>query len=115
MTAKDEIKLNFEKQGFAIINDIFSVKEVEAMIGLIDAAPNNKPAFRKWNDLFAIRQFLQEIPAIKHLLFTHRLCRLIKKLFGNNFFVVKTIYFDKPPASNWFVSYHQDLTIAGFT
>lgn len=26
--------------------------------------------------------------------------------------MVKSIYFDKPGASNWFVSYHQDLTIA---
>ena len=28
------------------------------------------------------------------------------------FFVVKSIYFDKPKESNWFVSYHQDLTIS---
>jgi ectoine hydroxylase-related dioxygenase (phytanoyl-CoA dioxygenase family) len=26
--------------------------------------------------------------------------------------VVKSIYFDKPEKSNWFVSYHQDLTIS---
>jgi len=25
---------------------------------------------------------------------------------------MKSIYFDKPPASNWFVSWHQDLTIS---
>lgn len=27
-------------------------------------------------------------------------------------FVVKSIYFDKPEKSNWYVSYHQDLTIS---
>jgi ectoine hydroxylase-related dioxygenase (phytanoyl-CoA dioxygenase family) len=26
--------------------------------------------------------------------------------------VVKSIYFDKPEQSNWFVAYHQDLTIS---
>jgi ectoine hydroxylase-related dioxygenase (phytanoyl-CoA dioxygenase family) len=31
---------------------------------------------------------------------------------GENFFVVKSIYFDKPGSSNWYVSYHQDLTIS---
>jgi ectoine hydroxylase-related dioxygenase (phytanoyl-CoA dioxygenase family) len=29
-----------------------------------------------------------------------------------NPFIVKSIYFDKPPASNWFVAYHQDIIIA---
>lgn len=28
------------------------------------------------------------------------------------YFVVKSIYFDKPESSNWYVSYHQDLTIS---
>ncbi len=27
-------------------------------------------------------------------------------------FVVKSIYFDKPASSNWYVPYHQDLTIS---
>jgi ectoine hydroxylase-related dioxygenase (phytanoyl-CoA dioxygenase family) len=26
--------------------------------------------------------------------------------------VVKSIYFDKPETSNWYVAYHQDLTIS---
>ncbi len=33
-------------------------------------------------------------------------------MFGNGHFVVKSIYFDKPEESNWFVAWHQDLTIA---
>ncbi len=37
---------------------------------------------------------------------------MISENFGNDYFLVKSIYFDKPPASNWFVSYHQDLSIA---
>jgi ectoine hydroxylase-related dioxygenase (phytanoyl-CoA dioxygenase family) len=33
-------------------------------------------------------------------------------LFGDKYFTVKSIYFDKPQSSNWYVSYHQDLTIS---
>jgi len=33
-------------------------------------------------------------------------------LFGPDYFLVKSIYFDKPEQSNWFVAYHQDLTIS---
>jgi len=37
---------------------------------------------------------------------------IIKALFGDDRFVVKSIYFDKPEKSNWFVAWHQDLTIS---
>jgi ectoine hydroxylase-related dioxygenase (phytanoyl-CoA dioxygenase family) len=70
------------------------------------------PAFRKTAGLFAIRRFLQEIPGTKKLIFTDRLKSIISQLFGEDYFVVKSIYFDKPAQSNWFVAYHQDLTIA---
>lgn len=33
-------------------------------------------------------------------------------MFGENYFTVKSIYFDKPEKSNWYVAYHQDLTIS---
>ncbi|HOD10252.1 MAG TPA: phytanoyl-CoA dioxygenase family protein, partial [Flavobacterium sp.] len=72
----------------------------------------SNPIFRKSEDLFAIRQFLKEVPQIKDLIFNQNLIDLISSIGGNDYFVVKSIYFDKPEKSNWFVSYHQDLTIS---
>lgn len=63
-------------------------------------------------DLFAIRQFLKEVPAVQELVFTNKLHKLKANLFGEGYFAVKSIYFDKPAESNWFVAYHQDLTIS---
>jgi ectoine hydroxylase-related dioxygenase (phytanoyl-CoA dioxygenase family) len=71
-----------------------------------------KPAFRKTTDLFAIRQFFKEVPEAAPPVFTKPVKDLIEQLFDKSFFVVKSIYFDKPAASNWFVSYHQDLTVS---
>ena len=62
--------------------------------------------------MFAIRQFLKEVPAAQEIVFNGSLKQLIDELFGDEYFVVKSIYFDKPESSNWFVSYHQDLTIS---
>lgn len=62
--------------------------------------------------MFAIRQFLKEVPAVKKLVFNERLKDVTTQLFGDAYFVVKCIYFDKPPQSNWFVACHQDLTIS---
>lgn len=98
--------------GFTIINKVFSVTEVDAIIKAINAADTSKSTFRKTADLFAIRQFIKEVPAVKPLIFTDSFKALICSLFCEGYFVVKSIYFDKPEASNWFVAWHQDLTIS---
>lgn len=100
------------ENGFSVINTIYSANEVQRILAAINDADTSKDTFRKTNDLFAIRQFLKEIPAAFDLIFTEKLRVLIREIMGNNFFVVKSIYFDKPEASNWYVSYHQDLTIS---
>jgi ectoine hydroxylase-related dioxygenase (phytanoyl-CoA dioxygenase family) len=105
---KDEILEN----GFSIINNIYSLPEIEQIKSIIHQADSSKDTFRKSNDLFAVRQFLKEIPETVELIFNENLKLIISELFGKNYFVVKSIYFDKPEQSNWFVSYHQDLTIS---
>jgi ectoine hydroxylase-related dioxygenase (phytanoyl-CoA dioxygenase family) len=103
---------NLRTKGYAVINDVFTPEEVELIAEKINQVNADKPTFRKTNDLFAIRQFLKEIPEIQPLIFNTRLNAIIAKYFGQDYFVVKSIYFDKPAQSNWFVAWHQDLTIS---
>jgi ectoine hydroxylase-related dioxygenase (phytanoyl-CoA dioxygenase family) len=105
-------KIQIEQEGFTIIDEVFSNDEIENIIEKINQADYSSPAFRKTGDLFAIRQFLKEIPAIQSLIFNHRMHATIDSIFGAGYFVVKSIYFDKPEQSNWFVAWHQDLTIS---
>ncbi|QIL40110.1 phytanoyl-CoA dioxygenase family protein [Pedobacter sp. HDW13] len=98
--------------GFTVINGIYSAEETNKIARTIDAANADRSNFRKSEDLFAIRQFLMEIPDVKDLIFTPALKNVIHELFGHDYFLVKSIYFDKPENSNWFVAYHQDLTIS---
>jgi len=107
-TAKREI----EEKGYAIINTVYTKDEVANILSAIENTDQTNPAFRKTNDMFAIRRFLHEIPVVKTLLLTDKFQSLITALFGNDYFIVKSIYFDKPAQSNWFVAYHQDLTIS---
>ncbi|WP_338876820.1 phytanoyl-CoA dioxygenase family protein [Spirosoma sp. SC4-14] len=108
MNHRDELLGN----GFSIIDNIFSADEVHTILTTINNADSNKGTFRKTTDLFAIRQFLKEVPETFDLIFTDKLKSVIRQVMGNNYFVVKSIYFDKPETSNWYVSYHQDLTIS---
>lgn len=105
-------KAEIAENGFTIIENIYSEEEINQILLTIDNTDKTKETFRKSADLFAIRQFLKEIPEAKNLVFNNKLKNLIRKMFGENFFVVKSIYFDKPETSNWYVPYHQDLTIS---
>ncbi len=100
------------ENGFSVINNIYSTAEVQNILAAIGNADTSKDTFRKTTDLFAIRQFLKEVPSTLDLIFNEKLKTIISEVLGNNFFVVKSIYFDKPETSNWYVSYHQDLIIS---
>lgn len=102
---------NISDNGFAVVNDVYSADEVSAILKVITAADQSNPAFRKTDDLFAIRQFLKELPQVVPLIFNDKLKAVINAIFDKGYFVSKSIYFDKPELSNWFVAWHQDLTI----
>lgn len=101
-----------EQVGFTTIDHVFSNDQVANILQLIDQTDTSKGTFRKSADLFAIRQFLKEVPEIDGLILNDEFRQLVHRLFGADYFIVKSIYFDKPEQSNWFVSYHQDLTIS---
>jgi len=104
-----------ESEGFTIIENIYTNEEIKNLISIIESETENKiseSTFRQSQDLFAIRQFHKEIPESLKYIFNQNLNDIIKSNFGDDFFITKSIYFDKPEKSNWFVSYHQDLTIS---
>lgn len=108
----NNIKVDLANQGFAIVENIYSPVEVEYILQCINQAPGAGDNFRKSGELFAIRRFLQEVLGVVDAIFNMKLQNLIKQEIGDQFFAVKSIYFDKPQHSNWYVSYHQDLTIS---
>ncbi len=100
------------QNGFTVIENIYTQEEITELSKIIDNANPSNDTFRKSTDLFAIRQFFKEVADAKTIIFNDLLKSVINSLFGDDYFVVKSIYFDKPEKSNWFVSYHQDLTIS---
>jgi ectoine hydroxylase-related dioxygenase (phytanoyl-CoA dioxygenase family) len=102
-------------EGFTIIDNVYNENEIKKLISIIENVTENSnenATFRKSEDLFAIRQFHKEIPETLGYIFNQNLKDIIKSNFGENYFITKSIYFDKPEKSNWFVAYHQDLTIS---
>lgn len=112
MTITEKHQIEIEENGFTIIDKVYTDDEIEQILMLIEKTDQNKETFRKSADLFAIRQFLKEIPAVQNLVFNDNMKEIVRRVFGDHYFVVKSIYFDKLETSNWYVSYHQDHTIS---
>lgn len=106
-------KSQLDEKGFSLVENIYSTEEIKAIISIIETKDNNNKTFRKSEDLFAIRQFHKEVPEVLPIIFNNNFKNLVQTIFGEEMrFISKSIYFDKPEKSNWFVSYHQDLTIS---
>ncbi|RYE19484.1 MAG: phytanoyl-CoA dioxygenase [Sphingobacteriales bacterium] len=112
MQATDINRDELSNDGFTIIDQIYTDAEVQAIHNTLSEVQSTNANFRKTDDLFAIRQFFKEVPQMLPLVLNDKLKSIISDLFGSEYFIVKSIYFDKPGNSNWFVAYHQDLTIS---
>lgn len=87
-------KNSLEANGFCVVNNVFTDHEVERLIHIIENANSENESFRKSKDVFAIRQFLEEIPQSAEVIFNGKLKDIITTIAGADFFVVKSIYFD---------------------
>ncbi len=105
-------KVELEKNGFSILTDLYSDNEIMEILACIENAEQDGNSFMKTKDLFAIRQLIKNVPELSDLLFNKKLTELIFNLSESEYFLTKAIYFDKPSESNWFVAYHQDLSIS---
>ncbi|HEX2901460.1 MAG TPA: phytanoyl-CoA dioxygenase family protein, partial [Bacteroidia bacterium] len=106
------IRSNFKQDGHAVIASVYSPAELMEIIAAIDRFSTGNPEFQQERELFAIRRVLQEIPSLNKLIFTPAFNQIIDEFAEKGSFLTKSIYFDKPPGSNWFVAWHQDISIS---
>ena len=110
IVAKETIK-RVDRRGTAILDGIYSPREVEQMRKLLDQYKASVSGDKNATEVFAIRKLLQVLPALKKHIFNLKLHTIIQEGMGDDYFLSKAIYFDKPPKSNWYVTLHQDVPI----
>lgn len=99
MSHKEEL----ETKGYSISNIIFNNEEISYLVNLVE----------EFSSDFSIRQLVHQIPEIQDVIFKNASFRdLFDSVCDEDYFLSKAIYFSKPPQSNWFVGYHQDMSIS---
>lgn len=91
------------EKGYEIVENIYSVKEVNEILELLKSIGVERK--------FGVREFLSNHPDVREKIFSKKLIDVIKSISPNCNQSVKSIFFDKPPHTNWVVNWHQDLTI----
>lgn len=95
-----------------MIENVFTDAEIKDIVASIEKHNDSVTPNDSNKDVFALRKLSTIIPGLRSKMFNTNLLSIVHTLFGKDFFMVKAIYFNKPPLSNWFVAYHQDLSIA---
>jgi ectoine hydroxylase-related dioxygenase (phytanoyl-CoA dioxygenase family) len=96
-------KKELNENGFSTIQNCF---DDEILIRITNFIKQN-------NFNFSERQLFNRFPELTKIILNSESFRtLFNTVCNENYFLSKAIYFNKPSKSNWFVSYHQDLSIS---
>ena len=99
-----DIPSALSEHGFAVIEPVLAPEEVEALrASLGETSPGERRG--------GLRDALRLMPAFQRCAFDPRILGLAESVLGAGARPVKGIVFDKTPAANWKVPWHQDLTI----
>ncbi|WP_020526997.1 WYL domain-containing protein [Flexithrix dorotheae] len=92
-------------KGYALVTQVYSNREVKKMKALVDqyfAQVEINP--------YSQRKLLKAIPELIPVIFNKNLKKIIRSI-NPKVFLTKSIYFDKSPQANWYVTWHQDIPI----
>lgn len=98
--------------GYLIVPNLLGEGARAEALDLINSLDRSHPSAMASTELFAIRNVCGIIPGLLPMVWTRTLRELVSRYVGERSFLTKSTYFDKPSGSNWFVGYHQDISIS---
>lgn len=94
---------HFQEAGFAVVEGVLSERALADVSAAVTDAAGREG--------YALRNLLLAVPAVRGLAAAPEIRALVEPLLGAAAVPVKGILFDKTPAANWKVAWHQDTTI----
>lgn len=95
---------DFRRDGFALLKAVVPAPQIEQLIDGVEETRNEKAAP-------GLRNMLKRCSSIRTFANSSVAFRIAEEILGVAPLPVRAILFDKTPASNWYVTWHQDLNI----
>ena len=103
---------NFNRDGFALAAAVLSEAEVSALTAAVAKLTAATADTRGRDGAYGLRNLLQDCAEVRALARSEKLLALLADYLARGAFPVRALFFDKTPAANWRVPWHQDVTIA---
>jgi ectoine hydroxylase-related dioxygenase (phytanoyl-CoA dioxygenase family) len=95
---------SLEENGYAILENVVDEPTITDLIKDLSSS--------KTKSEYGLRNLLNIFPKVKEFSESKAVRKIAEKYLGQKAKVVRAIYFDKTPQTNWKVPWHQDLTIS---
>jgi ectoine hydroxylase-related dioxygenase (phytanoyl-CoA dioxygenase family) len=93
------------EQGFAIAPNRLDSGQIATLRQLLTQPPDHKP-------VPGIRGLLDKYPPLRQWVNSPAIRELVEPILGPDATIIRSVFFNKSPAANWQVAWHQDLAIA---
>jgi ectoine hydroxylase-related dioxygenase (phytanoyl-CoA dioxygenase family) len=107
-----EIASQVRRDGFALVARVLDHEIVARLNQAIAGAWAQEAVRSRGGSTYAIRNLMQVVPAVRAAAADPAILDLVEPVIGRGTFVTRAILFDKTPAANWKVGWHQDTSIA---
>ena len=97
------------KSGFAIFSSVVPNGVIDEVLTELEHLEESTSSRR--GHTYAARNLLETSPAVAALAQSRRIRALVDPVLGDKAFAIRAILFDKLPAANWAVGWHQDQFI----
>jgi hypothetical protein len=104
-------KRELEEKGFLTLPNVYSIQEIQSILNCMKEQEFKIAPSIKKSSLILYKSFFKKNLEVKKLVMNSNLQSIVHQLFGDDYFVVNSMYFDKPGRSAWGVAYHQDRQI----
>lgn len=99
-------------RGFAVVPGLISPGTATALAEAVERASAAVGSLRRDEAVYGMRDLLRGVPEVRALAGSASVLDRVEAVLGAGAFAVRGLWFDKTPAANWGVPWHQDLTIA---
>ena len=104
----DQVATSIESDGFVIVSQAIERPEVASLLTALQETDDAVTETRRGG----ARVLFERVPEIRVLALHESVRGAATAALGPDCFPVRALLFDKTPAANWKVVWHQDLTIA---
>jgi hypothetical protein len=112
----DPLAADIDRLGFGRLGDVFTAAVVETMVEELTTALNatlsGATKYGTGGTVYAARNVLTLWPAAASVWRQQPLPAVLADLLGEEYGLVRALFFDKPPEQTWSLPWHKDLTVA---